>query len=286
MATEANLNLMANLRHGRRTFIWGALALFACALVSAAHAPPPAAPKPPAVEPPIVLAQSTTSAQGNAAMEEPLRLIYDAKKAMESIKDYSCVLVKKEKMDEKPPVENVISMKVRSEPFSVNLRWSEPKSLAGQEAVYVTGKNDGKMRVKSPGILGTLGFLSLEPDDARAKATSRHAINESGLANMINRFVTAWEKEHKLNVTKVRMGDYEFNKRKCTRVETTQLENPDKQFLFQRTVVYFDKENHLPIRVECYDWPTKDGEAGELAEMFSYVNLRLNVGVPDDVFNR
>jgi hypothetical protein len=269
----------------RRIFFAGALGVFALTLASAAY-PPPSAPKAPAVEAPMVLAQSTTSTDGNAAMEEPLRLIYDAKKAMESVKDYSCVLVKKEKMADKPPVENVISMKVRSEPFSVNLRWSEPKSLAGQEAVYVAGKNDGKMRVKSPGILGTLGFLSLEPDDARAKATSRHAINESGLANMINRFVTAWEKERKLNVTKVRMGDYEFNKRKCTRVETTQLENPDKQFLFQRTVVYFDKEYHLPIRVECYDWPTKEGEAGELAEMFSYVNLRLNVGVPDDVFNR
>jgi hypothetical protein len=274
-------------RRSRRIFSWGAAGLFAFALVSAAN-PSSSTPNAVGTEAPVMVDQPASPAAANAAspMEEPIRLINEAKKAIESVKDYTCVLVKKEKMDDKPPVENVMSMKVRAEPFSVNLRWLEPKSLAGQEAVYVSGKNDGKMRVKSPGLLGTLGFLSLDADDARAKATSRHAITESGLANMINRCVTAWEKESKLNVTKVRLGDYEFNKRKCTRVETTQLQNPDNQFLYQRTIVYFDKENHLPIRVECYEWPAKEGEAGELAEVFSYVNLRLNVGLSDDVFNR
>jgi hypothetical protein len=275
-------------QRSRRFLSWGAISLFTFALVSAANPAPSSRPNADANEIPIFLAQATTPTPASAVspMEEPLRLINEAKKAIDAVKDYSCILVKKEKMDDKPPVENVMTLKVRAEPFSVNLRWLEPKSLAGQEAVYVSGKYDGKMRVKSPGILGTLGFLSLEPDDARAKATSRHAITETGLAIMINRFVTAWEKERRLNVTKVRIGDYEFNKRKCTRVETTQLENPENQFLFQRTVVFFDKETHLPIRVECYDWPTKEGQPGELAEVFSYVNLRLNVGLTDDLFNR
>ena len=51
----------------------------------------------------------------------------------------------------------------------MNLRWLEPKALAGQEAVYVTGKNVGQMRVKSAGLLGAVGFISLEPNDARAR---------------------------------------------------------------------------------------------------------------------
>jgi hypothetical protein len=265
------------------------IGLLTFAFVSAANPPAPGVPTATAAEPPIVLAQTTlTSGERTittSPMDEPIRLIAAAKKAMSEVKDYSCVLVKKEKMDDKPPVENVMSMKIRTEPFSVDMRWLEPKSLVGQEACYIEGKNDNLMRVKSAGLLGHLGFLSLAPDDARAKATSKHGIHESGLANMIDRFAVAWEKERALNVTKVRLADYEFNKRRCARVETIQLENPNNQFLFQRTVVYFDKETHLPIRVECYEWPTKEGEPGALAEVFSYVNLRLNVGLGNEVFD-
>jgi hypothetical protein len=269
-----------------RRLSFAAVSLIAVAFVSAANLPAPPLANAAASETPIVLAQATTPTANTASpLDEPIRLITEAKKAMADVKDYSCVLVKKERMGDKAPVENVIALKVRAEPFSVNLRWVEPKALAGQEACYVAGKNDGKMRVKSAGLLGNLGFLSLDADDARAKATSKHAISESGLANLIEQFAAGWEKDRKLNLTKVRLGDYEFNKRKCTRVEATQSENPNNQFLFQRCVVFFDKETHLPIRVECYDWSAKEGQPGELVEMFSYVNLRLNVGLGDDVFN-
>ena len=235
---------------------------------------------------PIVLAQATTSASTAASpMEEPIRLITEAQKAFAGVKDYSCVLIKREKMDHKTPIDNVMSLKVRTEPFSVDLRWMEPKAMVGQEACYVAGKNDGKMRVKSTGLLSALGFVSLDPNDAGRKKTSKHSITESGLGNLIERFAATWESERQANVPKVRIGEYEYAKRRCTRVETVHVENPNNQFLFARTVVYFDKETHLPIRVECYGWPKQAGEAGELAEVFSYVNLRLNVGLGDEVFN-
>jgi hypothetical protein len=271
----------------RRVCCCGAASAVVFLLVSASNEPVPAATNAAAAERPVILAQATVpvSASGASPMDEPIRLIAEAKKAIDAVKDYSCVLVKKEKMGNKSPVENVISLRVRAEPFSVNMRFLEPKEFAGQEACYVAGKNGGRMRVKSAGLLGNLGFLTLNCDDARAKATSKHAINEAGLANMIDQFVAAWAKERTLNLTKVRLAEYEFNKRRCVRVETMQTANPGNQFLFQRIVLYFDKETHLPIRLECYEWPTREGEPGELAEIYSYVNLRLNVGLGDDVFN-
>ncbi len=285
MTTRSN-RLDNSPRRARRVLIFGALTLCTFAFVSAATPPLPSVPNAAASERSIVLVQATTPvAEGKSPLDEPIRLITEAKQAMADVKDYSCVMVKKEKMGDKPAVENVISMKIRSEPFAVNMRWLEPKAMVGQEACYAVGKNDGKMRVKSAGLLGNLGFLSLDTDDARAKASSRHAINESGLMNTIDKFAAAWERERSMKVTRVKLAEYEFNKRRCTRVETLQTANPDHCFLFQRTVVYFDNETHLPIRVECYDWPAKDGDTGELAEVFSYVNLRLNVGLGDDVFN-
>jgi hypothetical protein len=38
--------------------------------------------------------------------------------------------------------------------------------------------------------------------------------------------------------------------------------------------------------MECYDWPRGAHDQGELLEVYSYVNLRLNPGLSDNVFNR
>jgi hypothetical protein len=224
---------------------------------------------------------------GNASvMEEPLRLIAEANKAYQEVRDYTCVLIKKERMHGQMQPENVITMKVRCQPFSVYLRWQQPKATAGQEACYVAGKNDGKMRVHSTGLLGVAGWVSLDPSDERAKKSSNHAITEAGIGNLLTRFGKRWEIEKNLNLTRVRIGDYEYNKRRCLRVETIHPDNRSGQFATYRSVLYFDKETHLPIRVEAYDWPKAGGSAeGELMEVYSYINMKLNVGLGEDTFN-
>ncbi len=218
-------------------------------------------------------------------MDEPLRLLAEARSSFDKVFDYTCTLVKKERINGELTPENVIAMSVRSDPFGVDLRWLRPQSVSGQEACYVAGRNDGKMRVRSAGLLGAVGFISMDPTDPRCQKTSRHAITEAGIGNLIQRFIGRWELERKLNVTQVRIGEYEYNKRRCVRVETIHPTNPDNQFLCYRTVVYFDKDNHLPIRIEGYDWPHGDGDSGALVESVSYANLHLNVGLADETFN-
>jgi hypothetical protein len=243
--------------------------------------PPPAAPQLVAAAPESAPAEAPAN-----PMDEAIRILTEARKVYATVQDYTCVLIKKEKMGDQPAVENVMVMKVRTAPFGVNLRWMEPKSLAGQEAVYVAGKNDGKMRVRSAGVLGAVGFVSLDLNDARAKETSKHSIAEAGIGNLLDRYAAGWERERRWRLTEVQVAEYEYNKRRCLRVETTHPTNPDGRFLFFRNVTYFDKETKLPIRVECYDWPRREGAAAELVEVYSYVNMKLNVGLADDVFNK
>ena len=84
----------------------------------------------------------------------------------------------------------------------------------------------------------------------------------------------------------MRVSDYEFNKRPCTRVETIHPDNRGKHFLTYRSILYFDKETKLPIRIEAYDWPKQGGSPdGELLEVYSYINLRFNTGLGDEAFN-
>jgi hypothetical protein len=230
-------------------------------------------------------AESKPATKGDS-LQEPLALIAKAQQAYAKVNDYTCTLIKRERIRGRLTPNHVIVLKLRKSPFSVNMLWKEPRALAGQEVCWVEGKNKGDMRVKPSGLLGAIGFVSLEPDDERAKKTSNHLISDTGIGWLINEFATGWEVERKLDQTRVRIGNYEYAKRRCTRVEMIHDNRAGGNFRHYRNVVYFDQKTNLPIRNENYDWPKTPGDPGELIEMFSYVNLRANVDVPDSVFNR
>jgi len=240
--------------------------------------PPPAPPRP--------LGEAVSPGRAAACpMEEPLRLLNLALKRYETVQDYSCLMIKRERIDGKIQPDNIISMKVRCQPLSIYLKWLEPRATLGQEACYVAGQNDGKVRVKGAGTLGLIGFVTLDLDDSRVRKASRHGINEAGIGNLLQRLAAGWEMERRLNRTQVQIAEYTYNKRRCVRVEATHPQD-DGQMQFFRNVVYFDKESHLPIRVECYGWPLFGQGPGQLVEMYSYVNLQLNAGIPEETFQR
>jgi hypothetical protein len=221
-----------------------------------------------------------------SVMDEPLRLIASASQSYQQVRDYTCLFVKRERIRGQLQPENLVEMRVRSQPFSVYLRWLSPLDSAGQEACYVAGRNNGQMRVHSTGLAGVVGFVSLDPRDPRVAQNSRHTITEAGIGNLIGRFAQRWELERRLNRTQVRVAEYTYDRRPCTRVETIHADNAGGQFYTYRSVLYFDRETRLPVRVEAYDWPRPGGTpGGELLESYSYAHLRLNVGLDDRAFN-
>jgi hypothetical protein len=247
---------------------------------------------PPAGSPPVSTA--STSPAGNSSaqpaaqpMDYPLRLIAEARQSIQGIRDYTCLFVKQERLRGQLQPENLIDMKVRNQPFSVYLRWLKPQNLVGQEACYVTGANNGMLRVHATGIAGSVGFMSVEPTDARVMQNNRHPITDAGIGRLIEKYGQRWEMERQLNKTQVRIGEFDYNQRRCVRVETIHPDNSSGRFYTYRSLVYFDKGTHLPIRVESYDWPKQGGPAGgELIESYSYANLRLNPGLGDEVFKK
>jgi hypothetical protein len=268
---EAN-DVLPDSRPRLRRAVWVLLALLVFGVAAA----------PPAASPPV----ATPAPPAPSVMDRPMQLITDAYWSYKEVRDYACLFVKQERVRGQLQPEHLIAMRVRVQPFSVHLRWVGPKQFIGQEAAYVVGRNNGMMRVRSTGLLGVVGFVSLDPRDPRALESSRHTIQEAGIGNLIDQFGRGWELERRLNRTQVHVADYDYNKRKCTRVETIHPDRAGGQLSFYRSIVYFDKENRLPIRVENYDWPAKAGDAPDLAEVFSYVNLRLNVSLPDSTFDR
>ena len=222
---------------------------------------------------------------GAAAMDVPLQLIAEAQQSYQSLTDYTCLFVKREHLRGRLQPDNLMLMKVRCQPFSVYLRWLKPGELAGQEACYVAGRNNGMLRAHSTGVAGTVGFISLDPNDPRCLENSRHAITEAGIGYLIDRLGKHWEAERQLSRTWVRSAEYEYDKRRCTRVELIHSDPAGGQLSFYRTVVYFDKQTRLPIRIENYDWPRQGGDLnGALVESYSFASLRVNVGVTAATF--
>ncbi len=220
------------------------------------------------------------------ALDVPLQLIAAGREAYRGIHDYQCLFVKRERIRGQLQPENLIEMRVLTQPFSVYLRWLSPQSSAGQEACYVAGRNNGMMRVHSTGLAGVVGFVSIDLRDPRATQTSRHSISEAGIGNLLDRYGQRWEMERRLNGTQVRTAEYMYNQKRCTRVETLHPDRGGGQYSFYRSIVYFDQATHLPIRVENYDWPRAGGPAdGDLAESYSYVDLRVNSGLTLAAFN-
>ncbi len=219
-------------------------------------------------------------------VDVPIRLAAQAKAAYAKVDDYQCMLIKREMIEGVLGETQIVEMKVKAAPFSVYMKWQEPKAMAAQEVVYVVGKNDGKMRCRPAGLLGSIGFISLAPDDPRCKKTSRHSVTQAGIGNLIDLCHDGWVKERELGKTEVKTGTFVYAKRKCTRVEMIHPTSADGKLLHHKNVVYFDAETKLPIRVENYNWPKKPGEAPALDEVFSYVNLRLNVGLEASTFDK
>ena len=163
-----------------------ALAVFAVSIAggTAPPASPPVAPAPP----PVVVPPPEPG-----AFDEPLRLVGEASRAWAQVNDYTCILVRRERVRDRLQPEEVMLMKVRREPSSVYLRWVAPQALAKQEACYVAGRNEGKMRVRGAGLFGAIGFVSLEINDPRGRERSTHTITEAGVGPLIEGLRHEWE---------------------------------------------------------------------------------------------
>jgi hypothetical protein len=225
------------------------------------------------------------AAAKQSELDQPISWLLEAKRNYTAVKDYTCTLVSKENVGGKLQEQNVIQMKMKTEPFSIYMRWLAPESSQNQEVAFVLGKNNNKMRVKSNKLKGVLGFMSIDVNDKRVMEHSRHTILEAGIGNMIEQHINQWQTDRAIGKTIVTPPvEHVYAGRKCYKIELTR---PTKQaeFYCHRTVIYLEKESKMPIRLENYNWPVPGGPAGgELLEMFGYVNLQFNTGLKDADF--
>ena len=98
-------------------------------------------------------------------LEPALQMAYAAiNNIRNNIKDYSCTMVKRERINGKLNDQEFMFLKVRHEPFSVYMYFLGPEKLRGQEAIYVEGKNNGNLLGHGVGIKKIAGTVPLAAD--------------------------------------------------------------------------------------------------------------------------
>ncbi len=257
---------MRTSRFGRSCYTFIALLLACLGHSRVAAEPPPAAPQ-------------------AATMEQALALLAEAQRQFQGVRDYSCTVVKRERVRGKMMPENVMTLLARNRPFSVYLRWQAPRALAGQEVCYVAGANRGQMRVHPVGLAGIVGFVSLDPTDPRALEDNRHPVTEAGIGNLLDSVARQWELERRWNKTLVRIADGDFHGRPCTWIETLHPDRAAGSFYGYRCLLCLDRATRLPVHNAAYDWPQPGGDpGGDLLESYDYLDIRCNVGLTDETF--
>jgi hypothetical protein len=210
-------------------------------------------------------------------------MVNDAKSAYAKISDYSCHFIKQERVKGKLTAEVIHELHARTTPFAAYLKTVQPKEAAGFEMIYVSGKFAmNQVRVKPAG--GT--FSTVPSDDPRANS-GRHPADQIGIASVIATIEKQIATERKLgHPVTVSIRDFTYAGKSVIRYELL-CDKPHAHRYSHRAVVYIDRETKLPVRFEAYDEPRSGGSPeGDLLETYSFVNLRMNVGHPNAIFER
>jgi hypothetical protein len=220
----------------------------------------------------------------NATVTAYMRWLAANAKRIREIKDYSMRLLKTERVAGKVWPTEIADVKVRHQPFSVYMAYSEPKGLKGQEAIFVDGKNEGRIVGHTGGILSLVGTLRILPTSPRAMQGNRHPITEIGLAHMVEEAVRNVPVDQEKGYT-----DFEFKLDEmvegksctCFIVKRKRSEPTDHDPAFHSDWMYFDDALLLPIYYRRFEWPSKAGEEPVLVEEYTHQNLKLNNGFSD-----
>ncbi len=270
----------------------------------AALLPTPAATSDPLTEHVRRLTESPTKSASLPAEHPLTTLIHYARQQHQQIgqqvKDYQCLLVKRERIHGKLQAYESIETKIRhphqqddgtAVPFSVYLRYQKPSEFRGREVLYVDGQNKNRLVATKGGGGPFSGLtLSLLPTSRRAMANSLHPITEIGVQNLAQRLIheglsgirtkvpaDAWE-------VKFLKGS-KINGQTCTCVQIRLPELAEMGRLHTLRV-FVNDTLQLPVRFAAYRWPRAAGGRPELIQEYTYLNLKVNVGLTDVDFHR
>ncbi|MBR0239455.1 MAG: DUF1571 domain-containing protein [Thermoguttaceae bacterium] len=206
------------------------------------------------------------------------------------IKDYSCVMIKRERIDGQLQDSSTLFMKIREQPFSIYVKYLKPDRKAGVEALYRKGYHNDQLLGHDVGFRAIAGSLWLDPNGRLAMAGQKYPITDGGIPNLVRKMMETVrldmknDPEGKETFVKFVEDGGEIDGRPCIRVDVM---HPVKRscYRFYRAEICLDKEWGIPVRYAAWMWPAYQGGRPVLDEEFTYTKLQFNRGFTDWDFN-
>jgi hypothetical protein len=212
-----------------------------------------------------------------------------------NVNDYTAVLVKREEIDGTLNPHEYMYVKVRNrkvaggqvvQPLSVYLNFLKPTAIKGREVIYVEGRNEGNIVAHEGGFKGKfLPTVSVPPDGMLAMRGQRYPLTEIGVENLIVKLIERGQRARQSPDVQC-----EFRKnarvkdRTCTVMQVTQpTRRPNAEFY--QAQIFIDDQLNMPIRYVAYNWPAQEGGELQVIEEYTYLNLKVNVGLSDADFD-
>lgn len=227
-------------------------------------------------------------------LDPALQLAHDGLTNMrENIQDYTATLVKRERINGRLGQEEYLAVKIRNErrhpqqgnvPFSIYMRFLKPESFAGREVIWVKGKNDDKLVAHDTGFIRGSIRVNLDPLGGLAMKGNRYPIYDAGLENLVTKLIEKAERDRAAGHCDVNFFKSKVAGRDCTMIKVTHDEKK-APYDFHIAKVYIDDELQIPIRYAAYSWPRRPGAEPPLEEEYTYLDVKLNVGLSDRDFD-
>ncbi len=206
------------------------------------------------------------------------------------VRDYTCVLVKRERVEGRVGNYQYMVAKVRHEqrdgdevtvPFSVFIRFLKPERMEGREVIYVQNQNQGDLIARRGGRRSPNVTVQLPPDSPMAMDGNRYPITEIGFRNLTRRVIEVLEQERQYNDGVIEIfPDAKVDGRQCTHFRLTHAQRrPDLTYHMAELSV--DDELEIPVYFRSFDFPAQEGEKPRLLEEYFYKRVKINVGLTD-----
>ncbi|MCH5374795.1 MAG: DUF1571 domain-containing protein [Planctomycetes bacterium] len=249
-------------------------------------------------EPVLRVAKATAPNPGAHPLDPALDLARDGLKTIRgNIADYTCTLVKRERINGELSDYEYIFTKVRNRkvvdgkvvtPFSVYMYFLKPSTVKGREVMYIEGQNDDKMIAHEGGTAGKyLPTVWLRPNGLIAMRGQLYPLTDVGLENLVLKLIERGEREKKAAGADCEVTFHQnakINGRVCTLLQIKH-EKPAPNVEFHMAHIFIDEEHQVPVRYAAYGFPAAEGEKPPVLEEYTYLDLKFNVGLTDQDFN-
>jgi hypothetical protein len=210
------------------------------------------------------------------------------------IRDYTAVLVKRERIGDDLGENEFMFVKVRNRkkqdnqitvPFSVYLAFLKPASVKGREVLYIENQNEGKLVAHEGGMKRMLGTHFLEPNGYLAMAGQKYPMTDIGLENLVVKLIEKGERDKGYGHCQVDLiPGAKVGGRDCSILQVTHPEQKP-HYEFHIAQIFMDDEWKIPVRYAAYWWPKSKDEAPEVIEEYTYQNIKINVGLTEKDFD-